>query len=58
MTGQALSEPRKLSVSSTAACRTKLVHPAFHVARSHCPGLPRHICKRRFQAARAGPRKL
>lgn len=55
MTELALSKPRKQSMSSTAACRTKLVYPAFHAARSHCPGLPRHIWKGRFQAARAAP---
>lgn len=54
MTEPVLSKPRKQKVSSTAAYITKSVHPAtFHAARSHCPGLPRHICKERFQAARA-----
>lgn len=55
MTEPALSEPRKQKVSSTAAYITKSVHPEIHVVRSHCPGLPRHICKGRFQAARAAP---
>lgn len=47
------SEPRKQKVSNIAAYRTKAVHAALHAARSHCPGLSRHICEGRFQAARA-----